>query len=65
MFKANQRVFSATHGEGTVIEIVPAYVNYPVLVEFDSGVLEEYTHNSRLFISTTKPDLVVIPKELS
>ena len=63
MFKVDQRVFSATHGEGVVIEVVNAYMNYPVLVEFDTGVVEEYTHNGRLFISTTKPDLVVIPEE--
>ena len=63
MFKVGQKVFSATHGEGVVIEIVTAYMNYPVLVEFDTGVIEGYTHNGRLFISTTKPDLVVIPEE--
>ena len=63
MFKVSQKVFSATHGEGVVIEIVTVYMNYPVLVEFDTGVIEEYTYNGRLFISTTKPDLVVIPEE--
>ena len=63
MFKANQRVFSATHGEGAVTEIVSAHMNYPVLVEFDTGVLEEYTHDGRLFISAIEPDLVVIPEE--
>lgn len=64
MFNANQRVFSATHGEGVVMtEIVSAHMNYPVLVEFDSGVIEEYTCDGRLFISATQPDLVVIPGE--
>ena len=63
MFKGNERVFSATHGEGVVAEIVSAHMNYPVLVEFDSGVVEEYTHDGRLFISATEPDLVVIPEE--
>ena len=61
MFKANQRVFSATHGEGVVTEVVNMLMLYPVLVKFNSGFAEVYTLDGRLFISTTKPDLVAIP----
>ena len=61
MFKVGQKVFSATHGEGVVTEVVEMIMYYPVLVKFNSGVTEVYTYDGRLFISAKQPDLAVIP----
>ena len=61
MFKVDQKVFSAAHGEGVVTEVVEMIMNYPVLVKFNSGITEVYTLDGRLFISAKQPDLVAIP----
>ena len=61
MFKVGQKVFSAAHGEGVVIEVVNKLTLYPVLVKFNSGFTDSYTLEGRLFIFTNQPDLAVIP----
>lgn len=61
MFKVGQAVFSATHGKGVVTIVVDETMFYPVEVKFDSGIVEAYTLDGRLFISAKQPDLVVIP----
>ena len=61
MFKVGQEVFSATHGKGAVTKAVDEIVFYPVEVKFDSGIVEAYTLDGRLFISAKQPDLVAIP----
>lgn len=61
MFKVGQKVFSAAHGEGVVTEVVDMLMHYPVLVKFNSGIVEAYTLDGRLFISAKQPDLVAIP----
>ena len=61
MFKVGQKVFSAAHGEGVVTEVEIMVTTYPVLVKFNSGVVEVYTFDGRLFISAKQPDLVAIP----
>ena len=61
MFKVGQEVFSATHGKGVVTKAVGEIVFYPVEVKFDSGTVEAYTLDGKLFVYASNPDLVAIP----
>ena len=61
MFKVGQEVFSATHGKGVVTIAVDAIMFYPVEVKFDSGIVEAYTLDGKLFVYASNPDLVAIP----
>ena len=61
MFEIGCEVFSATHGKGVVYAVVDENMFYPVQVLFHSGVVEDYTHDGRLFKLAEQPDLAPNP----
>ncbi len=60
MFKVGQKVICKQYGEGVVSGVCNEYHDYPVVVEFLKGGLEDYTADGKLDEYDDKPSLSVI-----